>query len=108
MPFEIKRYDRRPYFRVQLTENSNPADLTSAVAARMIMKTGSTLKINKVAMAFIDRPTGVVQYAWGATDTDTTGTFNVEVEVDWGGAPAELQTFPSTGYFTVTINDDLA
>lgn len=112
MAFEIKRNDRRPRFRVQLTQKiagvESPADLTSAVAARFIMKTGVTLKINKQAMTFVDRPTGVVEYAWAATDTDTSGDYNVEVEIDWGGSPAELQTFPSTGYFTAKISDDLS
>lgn len=106
MAFEIKRNDRRPYFRVQLTENGDPADLTAAVSASMIMKQGSTVKVNKAAMTFVDRPTGVVQYAWAAGDTDTTGTYNVEVEIDWGSS--EFQTFPSLGYFTVIISDDLA
>jgi BppU N-terminal domain len=108
MAFEIKRNDRRPYFRVQLTEGGDPADLSTAVAARFIMKSASTIKINKATMTFVDKPTGVVQYAWGETDTDASGTYNCEVEIDWGGTPAELQTFPSTGYFTVTITDDLA
>lgn len=107
MAFEIKRNDRRPYFRVQLTENGNPANLASADTARIIMKSGNQVKINRAVMTFIDKPSGVVQYAWGATDTDTSGDFNVEVEIDWGGSPVELQTFPSTGYFAVKINDDL-
>lgn len=106
MAFEIKKNDRRPYYRVQLTANGTPVDLTGATAARFIMKSGSTVVVNKQAMTFVDRPTGVVQYAWGATDTATSGDFNIEVEVDWGGS--ELQTFPSKGYFTATISDDLA
>lgn len=108
MAFEIKRNDRRPRFRVQLTENGEPADLTTATTARFIMKQGATLKINKVPMTFVDKPTGIVEYVWADGDTDTTGAYNVEVEIDWGGTPAELQTFPSSGFFTVTINDDLA
>ena len=108
MAFEIKRNDRRPYFRVQLTENGDPADLTSAVTARFIMKTGATLKIDREVMVFVDKPTGVVEYQWAAGDTDTVDTYTAEVEIDWGGTPAELQTFPSTGYFAVTINADLA
>jgi BppU N-terminal domain len=107
MAFEIKRNDRRPRFRVQLTSNGDPVDLTDASAARFILKTGTTTKVNKQPMTFVDRATGVVEYAWDATDTDTSGDYNAEVEIDWGGAPAELQTFPSTGYFTVKINDDL-
>lgn len=111
MALEIKRNDRRPYFRVQLTNKvdnvETPADLSTAIAARIIMKTGTTgtPKINRAAMTFIDKPNGIVQYAWAAGDTDTDGTYNVEVEIDWGGS--EFQTFPSAGYFTVIIGIDL-
>lgn len=107
MAFEIKRNDRRPYFRVQLKQNGTAADLTTASAARFSMKVGSTVTISRSAMVFIDKPTGVVEYRWGATDTATSGDFTAEVEIDWGGAPAEYQTFPSTGFFAVKINDDL-
>jgi hypothetical protein len=104
--FEIKRNDRRPRFRVQLTANGVPVDLTTASAARIIMKSGSTVKLNKVSMTFIDRAAGIVEYAWAAADTSTSGSYNVEVEIDWGSS--DFQTFPTTGYFIVTINDDLA
>lgn len=108
MAYEIKRNDLRPYWRVQLTQNGNPADITGAVAARFTMKVGTTgtAKISKAAMTIVDAATGVVEYHWTGTDTDTSGTYNAEVEVDWGGGA--LQTFPSKGYFTITINDDLA
>lgn len=108
MAYEIKRNDLRPYWRVQLTQNGSPADITGATAVRFTMKAGTvgTAKINKQAMTVIDAPTGVVEYRWTGTDTDTSNTFNAEVEVDWGtGVP---QTFPSKGYFTITISDDLA
>jgi hypothetical protein len=106
--FTIKRNDRRPRWRYGLTVNGDPMNLTGATAVRFIMKQGSTIKINKLAMTVVDATTGVVEYAWASGDTDTTGTYNVEVEVDWGGSPAELQTFPNEGYFTVNIVDDLA
>jgi hypothetical protein len=105
MAFEIKRNDRRPRWRVQLTANGDPVDLTAATTAKFTMKTGSTIAVNKGAMTFVDKPTGVVEYPWGATDTAASGDYNVEVEVDWGG---ETQSFPSTGYFSVKISDDLA
>ena len=107
MAYEIKRNDLRPRWRAQLTANGVPVDLTTAVAARFIMKKDTTAKINRATMSFIDRPTGVVEYVWTGTDTDAAGTYNVEVEVDWGGTPTEFQTFPTKGYFTVTINEDL-
>lgn len=106
MAFEIKRNDRRPRYRVQLTVDENPADITGAAAVRFTMKTGATTKVNKGTMTIIDAVSGIVEYAWGALDTDTSGDYNVEVEVDWGGG--ETQSFPSTGYFTAKINDDLA
>lgn len=106
MAFEIKRNDRRPRYRVALTANSLPVDLTGATAVRFTMVKDSTVKINKQAMTVIDAPAGVVEYAWGATDTDTVGTYQIEIEVDWGSS--ELQSFPSSGYFTATINPDLA
>ena len=104
MAFEIKRNDLRPRFRVTLKSNGDPVDLTAATSAFFIMKTGSTIKVNRGAMTFIDRPAGVVEYAWSSGNTDTAGTYNCEVEVLWGTDP---QTFPSKGYFTVTIEDDL-
>lgn len=105
MAYEIKRNDRRPYWRVQLTANGVPVDLTGASAVRFTMKSGTTIKVNKQPMTVITAASGIAEYRWGPTDTDAAGTFNAEVEVDWGG---ELQSFPSTGYFTITINLDLA
>jgi hypothetical protein len=107
MAYEIKRNDLRPYWRVQLTQNGSPADITGATAVRFIMKVGTTgaAKVNRQPMTVFDAPTGVVEYHWSGTDTDTSNTFNAEVEVDWGGSV--FQTFPSKGYFTVTISDDL-
>lgn len=105
MAFEIKRNDRRPRYRVQLTSNGEPVDLTGATNAYFIMKTGTlTNKINRGVMTFVDRATGIVEYAWANLDTDTAGSYNAEVEVDWGGEP---QTFPSKGYFAITIYEDL-
>lgn len=105
MAFEIKKGDRRPRYRVGLTANGGPVDLTGATAVRFMMKLGvsGTLKIDAPAI-IVDAETGVVEYHWAVDDTDTAGTFNIEFEVDWSG---EKQTFPSTGYFTATINEDL-
>lgn len=115
MAYEIKRGDRRPYFRVRLTVTDPtsltvppaqiPADLTDAVGVRFIMRKLGEAPIVDDPGTFIDRATGIVQYAWATGDTAVSGTYNVEVEIDWGAG--EKQSFPSTGYFTVTISDDL-
>lgn len=107
--FEIKRNDRRPHWRVGLTVNGAAFATTGAAAVRFTMKSsGGAIKVNKAPMTVIDAALGIVEYAWANGDTDTSGTYNVEVEVDWGGVPPEYQTFPSVGYFVVTIGDDLA
>lgn len=105
MAFEIKAHDRRPHYRVQLTANGAPIDLTGASSVSFQMYTSAgTVKVAKTAATIVDGPTGVVEYAWAAGDTDTPGTYNAEFEVLWGTEP---QTFPSSGYFTITINADL-
>jgi hypothetical protein len=108
MAFEIKKNDRRPKWRVQLTANALPVNLTgnSGVKFTMAATAVATPKVNKQAMTVVDATTGIVEYAWGVSDTDTAGDFLVEVEVDWGGG--ETQSFPSKGYFAVTVEDDLA
>jgi hypothetical protein len=57
-------------------------------------------------MEIINAATGIVEYRWATGDTDTANTYNAEVEVDWGAGVT--QTFPSKGYFTIVINEDLA
>lgn len=106
MAFQMKRNDRRPRYRVQLTSNGVPVDLTGAASVKFIMKQNNTIKVNKAAMTIVTAATGIVEYAWAAGDTDTSGDYNVEVEVDWGSSV--FQTFPSSGYFTCSISDDLA
>lgn len=56
------------------------------------------------------RDTGSVQYDWAETDTATIGALgagdiNFEVDVEW--AAGKVETFPSTGYFVLTVEDDL-
>jgi hypothetical protein len=104
MAFEIKRGDRRPRYRVQLTSDGDPVDLTGVTSVRFIMKTGSTIKVDEAA-DIITAASGIVEYAWAAGDTDTSGDYNVEIELDWSG---EKQTFPNSGYFTAKVNEDLA
>jgi len=111
MAFTIKKHDLRPRYRVQLTSTDPgtgeqvPVDLTAATSVRFMMSatTGGALVVDE-AGTFVDKPTGIVEYIWTSGDTDTAGTYNIEFEVMWG---AEPQTYPSEGYFTATINEDL-
>ncbi len=51
-----------------------------------------------------DAVDGRVTYLWQAGDTDTSGTYNIEFEIEWG---TEIQTVPNDSYITIKIVDDL-
>lgn len=106
MAYEIRQGDRRPHYRIQLTGNGVPVDLTGAVSVHFIMKpaAGGTAVVDTDG-TIITPATGVVEYAWDADDTTTSGSFAMKVRVVWGGG--ETQTFPSSGSFAVTIQPDV-
>jgi hypothetical protein len=106
MAFVMKKGDRRPRYRVSLTVGGSPVDLTGATGVRFIMKTSPAAGSATVdaAATVVTAASGIVEYAWGPTDTTTSGIYVIEFEVNWAG---EKQTFPSVGYFDCTIADDL-
>lgn len=112
--FSIKRNDLLPVLEAILKDaNDNPVDLTDAtdVVFHMREEDGETLKIDGVAGTFgANRATGKVIYAWRWLDpdfdTDTSGLFLAEFEVTWTGG--KIQTFPSRGYISIQIVDDLS
>lgn len=117
MSFEIKQNDRRPVFVVVLKDNFGEAgeavvDLTAATAAVFNMRaaSGGAVKISRGACTISNAAGGEVTYAWAATDTDTVGEYEAEVEVTWNDGKAE--TFPggptAGSYFDITITDDIA
>lgn len=51
--------------------------------------------------------TNGVQYDWGATDTADIGAGDINFEVDVEWVAGQVETFPSSGYFELTIENDL-
>ena len=104
--FVMKRGDLLPDFVALLYGADNLlVDLTAATNVKLALKyqTGSTTPLLLTMAADPDR-LGRCTYAWQPGDTDTPGIFNGEIIVSWGG---RAQTFPTEGYFTVQIVDDL-
>lgn len=111
--FTITQGDRAPTLRVTCKDASGAAvDLTNATSVTFTMRNASdgTVKINAAAGTFVNpRTSGVVDYAWGATDTNTVGTYNGKFTVTW--ADGTKTSFPTdqvtaNNYIVVNVVDD--
>lgn len=77
-PIRIIEGDRaRGVSAILQDQDGNPINLAgNTVAFRMVLESDETVKINNQAAAVVgDGSTGEVTYDWGATDTDTPGTY---------------------------------
>ena len=103
--FHMKRGDRLPAYTATLKDANGAVDLTGATSAKFIMREQHTQapKVNATCQ-ITNASQGQIKYEWGATDTDTPGTYLVEIEVDFGG---KKMTFPNPGYNIVLIGEDL-
>jgi hypothetical protein len=104
--FEIKSGNTAPALVSTLYDGPNPLNLSGAtVAMRMRSVSGGTLVVNAPASIVGDPTLGEVSYQWQPADTANVGDFEVEWVVTFLGG--QVQTFPTEGYTTVTINPSL-
>jgi hypothetical protein len=105
--FSIKRRDRVPSISATLTDSQGaPVDLTSAtVKFIMSLSPGGGTPTLNVAAILVSAPAGAVRYDWAVGDTAASGSYVAEWEVTYSNG--KKQTFPSVGYNTISIGDDL-
>lgn len=105
--FTIKQNDTSPAIQTQLLDgNGDPVNITGAsVTFHMRTAPAGATKIDASA-TIVTALTGTVNYTWTGTDTDTPGTYEAEFEVIY--ADSSVETFPNSGYITVTVVDDIA
>ena len=105
--FVIKKGDRLPRLRIALTDSAGDAlDLTgAAVTFRMKLRGATSLKVIAAASVVAPATGGIVEYTWGANDTNAVGVYDAEVVVSYVG---ETQTVPSSGYVAVIVASTLA
>lgn len=110
--FSLKAHDRLPVIQAALTQKDNlgqdqPIDLTTATGVKFVMrnKDTSTVKVNSPAAIIGSASLGIVQYQWGAGDTDVVGSYQAEWEITWPGP--KKQTVPTASYHTIDILADL-
>lgn len=125
MALPLKQHDRRPWLVAQLqNEDGSGIDITDALSVDVIVrKAAATAPLfrepcevlltqggggipdtydNGDPVVDLD---GWVRYKWAIGDTDDTGSFDVEWEIQWD--VNDPQTVPTVGYYNVTIGDDL-
>lgn len=114
--FEIKRGDLLPIISTTLTNAAGqaitvPTGVGTSVTFFMRLASAPTDSAPAVTgvCAVADQASGVtrgqVSYVWQAGDTDVAGDYNVEWKVI--AADGRPQTFPTVGFDTLRINDDL-
>ena len=104
---KIKRTARLPAFRVTLLDPDNPRVGFNLVGAtvdfRMRLK-GTDTVVASGSATLVDAANGVVEYQWGASDTQTAGEYDADWRVTTGG---KLGIWPSEEYDRVVIWDDV-
>jgi hypothetical protein len=83
--------------------HGRPVDLTGATVQVKFKKADAT--IVTASPTVVDAPGGVVQYAWGATDTSAIGAMSLVFIVSRAGA---LQTYPVAAPLVITVIAALA
>lgn len=106
--FSIKQNDLLPALSAVLNDADGPVDLTGASSIAFHMRpVGSTTATTLTGTAsIVNAATGEVRYTWAGSDTATAGAYECEWEITWPGS--KKMTFPSKGYDTVVITDDIA
>lgn len=108
---DMKVGDQEPDLVLRLRkENNNPEDLSSINDVSVYLaETGVdelTVDSNTSGdVSVSDATSGEVTYAWQAGDTESPGTYVGEVEVEF--TSGETKTFPSSGTFSVYIEEAL-
>ncbi|MBV9805216.1 MAG: hypothetical protein JO130_18605 [Solirubrobacterales bacterium] len=89
----MKQNDTFPPMVVLLEDSNGPIDLTGAQSVTLVLKGNQTSTLVTGPCTTENMHAGAAQYAWGASDTDTPDTYQVEVEILWG--TGSRQTVPN-------------
>ena len=118
--FHIKQGNTSPALEAQLLDNNDdPVDLTvpddwtvdQATVKFQMQMVGDDTPTVDAAATVLDAPNGIVAYEWADGDTDTTGSYQAEFDVDYDGRTGDLfdadETFPNNDYLLVRVEEDL-
>jgi hypothetical protein len=92
----LKVGDLAPTLRIDTN-----ADVTGATTKVVKYRRRHTTTIITKTLTVVDAPTGVLEYAWVAPDTDVAGTYQGEAVITF--ASGAIQRFPQDGYLEWVI-----
>lgn len=81
----LKQYDRQPYYYVQAkTSDGTVIDITGATIYCTMKLVEGSIKINRqtAGINVTDAENGKFEYRWQSGDTDATGSYYIEFEVN--------------------------
>lgn len=103
--FTFKQNSTFPFLTATLSDAKGPVDLTTAKTLKLFLAKDTLHKKTGTVEVTGDPKEGKIRYKWEANDTDVSGEFNAEIEVEW--EDGTKSSFPSDGYFTVEFVADL-
>jgi hypothetical protein len=107
MAFVIKQGDTSPDFVADLKHPDKSAVTLTGATVKFHMRSsrrGSTPIVGNASI--VDPLAGRVKYEWAASDTASTGDYEVEFEVTF--ADGKIETYPNEGYLEVSIDGEIA
>jgi len=107
--FFWKKNDTSPPLEVILRDGFGaPVNMTGAtVVLNTRLLPGGAVKINGGSMGAVGSAVnGRQKYDPTASDTDTAGIYEAEIQATFSNG--KIRTFPSAGFFTIEVVDDIA
>ena len=107
--FFWKQNDTSPALEVVLRDGfGSPVNMTgAAVVLNTRLRPAGAVKINGGSMGAVGNAVnGRQTYNPTTSDTDTAGIYEAEIQATFSNG--KIRTFPSDGYFTIEVVDDIA
>jgi hypothetical protein len=113
---EFKQHDTFPHLLMTVEDAEGLKDLTTVDSAKLIAKNGNAKTIEGAVEAVkppiedpVTKELRNARYKWKGGDTDVAGTYEYEVEltIDAGATPPQVQSYPAGANPQFKINADL-
>jgi hypothetical protein len=101
---ELKEGDTYPELRAQLMDGEDPYNLTDYSVDITIRRTDADENVVSDSVDTKISNRGIVEYEWGPTDTEESGTYYLEFVAEDG---TDVVSFPNDGYARIYIEDKL-